>query len=100
MINARATTPTMHGKREGSSFITWSPACAKQGGCCVTKAEQKPAMLIACGVCLFPLQCTSQTFQAANPRIEVSPKQHMPFCLCCCKVHSQLCESAINVILL
>ncbi len=35
-------------------------------------------MLIACGVCLFPLQCTGRRFQAANSCVKIAPKQHMP----------------------
>ena len=57
-------------------------------------------MPIHCDVCLLPLQCTDRFLQDANPRIEVSPKEHMPFCLRNHKVRSQLDKSAAAIILL
>ena len=44
---------------------------------CLTKAEEKSAMLIAGGVYPFPLQCTGQILQPPNPCIKIAPKQHM-----------------------
>ena len=57
-------------------------------------------MPIHYAVCLLPLQCTDRILQDANPCIEVSPKEHMSFCLRSHKVRSQFGKSAAAIILL
>ena len=57
-------------------------------------------MPIQCAVCLLPLQCTGRILQGANSRIEVSPKEHMSFCLRSHKVPCQFGKSAVAIILL
>ena len=57
-------------------------------------------MPIQCAVCLLPLQCTGWILQDANSSIEVSPKEHMSFCLRSHKVRSQFGKSAAAIILL